>query len=100
MISLPQKWKESMRWCAKNTPENKTANSQEAKSPMLRCFCKLAATAALALAAFLPTLAFATAPTPGNILVADSEDGNGHGVILQVNPKTGAQSVWASGGFL
>jgi hypothetical protein len=50
--------------------------------------------------AFFGSVASAALPIPGDFLVADSQNGNGHGLILQVNPNTGAQSVWASGGFL
>jgi hypothetical protein len=42
----------------------------------------------------------ADALTPGNLLVLDTQNGTGHGLILQVDPQTGAQSVWESGGLL
>lgn len=36
----------------------------------------------------------------GDLLVADSHNSNGNGVILGINPVTGAQSLVASGGLL
>jgi len=42
----------------------------------------------------------AAALIPGDLLVADNENGTYKGEIIQVNPVTGAQSVWASGGYL
>jgi hypothetical protein len=54
----------------------------------------------LALAAEFHTSAAASTLVPGNLLVLDAQDGNGHGLILQVDRHTGAQSVWQSGGYL
>jgi sugar lactone lactonase YvrE len=49
----------------------------------------------------IKTTAFAIEPLQqGNLLVLDSEGGDMHGEIIQVNPTTGAQSVWESGGYL
>jgi hypothetical protein len=57
------------------------------------------ATALLSLTSF-PSLTNAALPIPGDLLVANSINGNHDGVILQIDPNTGAQTVWASGGYL
>ncbi|MGA2439951.1 MAG: hypothetical protein ABSH08_03265 [Tepidisphaeraceae bacterium] len=43
---------------------------------------------------------FARAVQVGDLLVADSQGPDGHGIILDINPQTGAQTVVASGGYL
>jgi hypothetical protein len=37
---------------------------------------------------------------PGDLLVLDTDNGFGAGKVIEVDPHTGAQTIWASGGYL